>query len=318
VIAVARRQRSVHTDLPGRKNGREVPFGSNSLQHGTAVFEGIRCYCPALGQAEPRLAAQGRAAFRLDAHITRLLESARLIGIDHAYCHGQIRARILKAARASAIANSYLRPVLFTPQQYLGVDLRSLTFELAVEVWPAPVAAQRYPAGIRVTISPWRRPARTSFPVRAKATGSYVVSAVARTCASAAGFDDAIQLDPESGRVAEATIANVFLVSGGRLRTPWLEDSLLAGITRDTVMVLAREMGIDTAEGPIEVADLLDADEVFLAGTASELIPVTAIDDRIYGPRRPVFAALAGTFRDIVSRRRPEHAEWLTPIESQS
>ncbi len=296
--------RSVYTAWDGARTGRAVLFGSNSMQHGTAVFEGIRCYNSVLGPA----------AFRLEEHLARLLESARLIGIPHDYDLDRLRGQVLRAAAVSGLADSYVRPVLFTPEPCLGVNLAAFRFTLGVEVWPVPAPADPAGAGVRVTISPWRRPASASFPTRAKATGTYVVSAVARTQAAADGFDDAIQLDPDSGRVAEATIANVFLVRDGRLLTPWLEDSLLAGITRDSVLTLARELGIEAAEGPVEVADLMAADEVFLTGTASELVPVAAVDDREFSPNRPVFHALAAAFRDAVTGRRFGHLGWLTPI----
>ena len=171
---------------------------------------------------------------------------------------------------------------------------------------------------IRLTVSPWRRPAPSSFPPRVKAVGTYVTSALAKAAAVAAGFDDAVQLDPDSDRVAEATTANIVLVRDGALRTPWLRDSLLAGITRDTVLVLAREAGIQVEEGPVEVADLLAADEVFLTGTASELTPVASLDQHDYPAQRPVYEAISAAFRTAVGSAGAGPHGWLTPVSSNA
>ncbi|MCS7475530.1 aminotransferase class IV [Umezawaea endophytica] len=279
-----------------------APFGGNSLQHGTAVFEGIRGYS---GVAGPAL-------FRLDDHLARLLSSARLLGIDHPYDLAELRSHVLTAA-ASHQGDVYVRPVLLTLDTVLGVDLRALPFTLVTGLWPAPGRDVRPTGAARLTVSPWRRPSATSFPVRAKATGAYANSALARTAAVRAGFDDAVQLDPDSGRVAEATVANVFVVRDGRIRTPWLADSVLAGITRASVLDLAGGLGLPAEEGPVTVEDLRAADEVFLTGTAAEIVPVGAVDDVVYGAR-PVCEALVEAFRRAVTGAT-DHG-WLTPVRA--
>lgn len=298
---------SLFTFRDDRGDDRDVPFGSSSFQHGLAVFEGIRCYSSAI--------------FRLEDHLSRLLASARLLGLSHNYHLDGLRAAVLRAAAASGLRDSYLRPVLYTPDPYLTVDTGALDFALATEVWAFQPETGRAVAGrdnrapgARLTISRWRRPSPSSFPPRAKATGMYVTSALAKTAAARAGYDDAIQLDPDSGRVAEATSANVFLVRNGKLRTPWLEDSLLAGITRDSMLVLARELGIPVREEPVEVTALLAANEVFLTGTAAELVPVGSVDGRQYDRDRPVFTALASAFSDAVTGARFGQLNWLTPV----
>ncbi len=282
--------------------GRTTPFGGNSMQHGTAVFEGIRCY---RGNGGP-------AIFRLEDHLRRLLGSAELIGIPVTWDLAELSTRVREAAAGSGMADCYLRPVIFAPEAKLGLDLRRLAFEFAVEIWP--VEADPVARPVAVTVSPWRRQAANSYPVGAKSTGAYVVSAVARTAAAAAGFDDAIQLDPDSGRVAEATVANVFLVRDGMLSTPWTRDSLLPGITRDTVLTLATELGIAADVRPIEVGELDDSDEIFLTGTATELVAVSALDRRELKPDRPVFQALVEEFRRTVQGRHEGHLHWMTAI----
>lgn len=289
-------------DRPGG-GGREVPFGSNSMQHGTAVFEGIRCY----------RTPEGPALFRLDDHLHRLLGSAHLLGMPHQYDLTRLRAHVLGVA-AAAPADCYLRPVLFAPAPRLGVDLSAMFFELATEVWPMLPLGAPSGTGLRVTVSRWRRPSAKSFPTRAKATGTYASSAVARTEAGAAGFDDAIQLDPDSGRVSEATVTNVFGVRDGRLFTPWLQDGPLEGITRASVLALAQELGIPATAGPVDVEDLRTADELFLTGTASELARVIAVDDRRLDSSGPVFDAIHSAFQAAVSGRRYSRFGWLTPV----
>ncbi|ACU38735.1 aminotransferase class IV [Actinosynnema pretiosum subsp. pretiosum] len=286
-----------HEDRP--LPGDAIPFGSNSLQHGTAVFEGIRGYA----------GVDGPALFRLDDHLNRLLDSARLLGVDHDYDLAGLRAHVLSAAAGHG--DVYVRPLLTTLDTALGVDLRALRFTLVTGLWPVPGRDVRPSRPARLTVSPWRRPSTASFPVRAKATGSYANSALARTAAVRAGFDDAVQLDPVSGRVAEGTVTNVFLVAGGVVRTPWLADSVLAGITRDSVLRLARDLGLTAEEGPVTEAELRDADEVFLTGTASELVRVGRVDGAEYRAG-PVFDALAEAFRRATTG--PDEHGWLTPV----
>jgi branched-chain amino acid aminotransferase len=288
---------SSYTYLDGFEGDRSIPFGSNSLQHGTAVFDGIRCY------STPR----GPALFRPREHVERLLHSARTLGIEHDYSFDALLAAVVRAAADSKLADCYVRPVLFARDPYLGVGLRAFRFTLGVEVWPVRPSGN---AAARLTISPWRRPATSSFPPTVKATGTYAVSALAKTAAVAAGFDDAIQLDALSGRIAEATIANVFVIKDGRLSTPWTRDALLPGITRDSVLRLAALIGLEASEGSVEVADLAAADEVCLTGTASGLVTVSSIGQWRYTAHGPVFAALSRAYQDAAEGRRFTELGW--------
>lgn len=288
---------SSYTHLDEFADDRTIPFGSASMQHGVAVFDGIRGYST----------ARGPALFRPREHVERLLDSARALGIQHDYSSRELLAAVLRAAADSGLADCYVRPVLFARDQYLGIDMREIRFSLGIEVWPAPPSDDR---DVRLTISPWRRPARSSFPPKVKATGCHVLSALAKTAAVAAGFDDAIQLDTLSGRVAEATSANVFLIKDGHLSTPWTADSLLPGITRDSILRLAALIGLEASEGPVDIADLAAADEVFLAATAAELVSVSAIGEWRYPPGGPVFAALYRAFHDAATGRRFTELCW--------
>jgi branched-chain amino acid aminotransferase len=294
-------QESVATFQDRADLGRSIPFGSNSMQHGTAVFEGIRGHDTVAGPA----------LFRLGQHVDRLLSSATALGIRHGYSRERLHRAILGAAGRAGLAECYVRPVLYTPDPCLGVDLRRHGFTLGVEVWPVSAAGSR---PLRVQVSRWCRPSARSFPAGAKATGSYAVSAVARTAAAAAGFDDAVQLDPDSGRVAEGTISNVFITRNGRLFTPWLGDSVLAGITRDTILRLAAETGSPAEERPVEVADLLAADEVFFTGTATGMLAVSSVNDHHTDPAGPVFTTLKSAYEQAVTGRGFTSCRWLSYV----
>jgi branched-chain amino acid aminotransferase len=300
---MTRSPESVRTFWDGPGEGRGIPFGSFSVQHGAAVFEGIRCYAT----------SDGPALFRADDHLERLLNSARLLGIPHDYDLARLRTAVEEAAAATGTPGCYVRPGLFCLDPVINLDLGSLPFRLGIEVWPKP-AGPGSPEPVRLTVSPWRRPSPSSFPPRAKAVGTYVTSSLAKTAAVAAGFDDAVQLDPDSGRVAEATTTNIFLVRAGVLTTPWLRESLLAGITRDSVLVLAAELGIPVREGPVEIEELRAAEEVFLTGTAGELVPVESLEGRRCPGDRPVFDVVSAAFRAAVTGTGHRHDGWLTTV----
>jgi branched-chain amino acid aminotransferase len=297
---------SAATILASDPARRTVPFGSNSLQHGTAVFEGIRCYGTQAGSA----------AFRLEDHLIRLLAPARALSIPHDYTLDRLREAVPGAAAGCGLADAYVRPVLYTPEPRLGVGLEAFRFTLGIEIWPAPGEAAEVlaPEPIRLTISPWRSISRATFPVGTKATGVY---ALAKTRAVADGFDDAVLLDPESGRVTEATIANVFLVRDQTITTPWPADSLLAGLTRDSVLTLARHLRYLTVSEPVQPGDLLAADEVFCTGTAIGLVPVAALDDRRYPDKRPVFTELWSAYQAVARGGPAVGPGWLTPIAAE-
>ena len=285
-----------------KTQAQSLRFGSNSVQHGTAVFEGIRSYV-----------AEGETVlFRLDDHINRLLRSADLLGIKHDFSREVLHEGIIDAVRFLGGGALYVRPVLFTPDPRIGGNLQDFTFDVCVELWRPPGKDVRTDTPARLALSPWCRPSAKSFPIRAKATGTYVTSALARTEAVSQGFDDAIQMDPHSGRVAEATVTNVFIVEGSRLVTPWLEDSVLDGITRRTVLQFADDLDLEAVEEPVSVDRLLAADEVFLTGTASEVIPVALVGDRTYQSIE-IGRRVAAHFSEVVSGRAT-HPEWLTEV----
>lgn len=256
-------------------DGELVPWRSaqchvltHGLHYATGVFEGIRAYAG--------------TPFRLQAHMARLAASARVLGFELPFSRHELEDAVHASLRANAAADAYVRPIAWRGSENLGILAPETRIHVAVATWPWPAifAATAKESGIALKTASWRRPPAQAAPVRAKASGLYLLCALARQEAAAAGFDDALMLDSD-GAVAEATGANIFFVEAGALHTP-RPDVVLDGITRRTVIDLARELGIPVHEGRLSPAVLARAEEVFLTGTAYEVQPVAAIDDRSY------------------------------------
>ncbi|MFI8521739.1 branched-chain amino acid aminotransferase [Streptomyces sp. NPDC085481] len=241
---------------------------SHGLHYGGAVFEGVRVY--------------GGRPFKSVEHAERLRDSAREMNYELPYAEAELDAVTREIVRREGIEDGYVRPVAWRGSEQLGVSGAGTFVHVAVAAWEWPHVfadgAQEH--GIRLKTSRWRRPAPDTAPVRAKAASLYAIGTLARDEAEAAGYDDALLLD-HRGRLAEATGANLFLVVDGELHTP-VPDGFLDGITRRTVIALAGELGLTVRVRPIEPAELALADEVFLTGTAYEVQPVSAVDDRAY------------------------------------
>ena len=279
------------------------------LHYGTGVFEGIRAHLLDSGDL---------AVFRLDDHLDRLLAGARLLRIDTGATREQLTDVVTELLRRNGFAaDVYLRPVAYKlglqPGTRPGVGLTGVSDALSIVV--SGLGDYQPSQGIRCLISSWRRPARSAIPVRAKITGGYVNNALALDEARSAGFDDAILLD-ERGLVAEATTANVFVVRDGRLVTPPATGDRLPGITRDTVLTLAADLGVEHAEAELDSTDLLQADEVLLTGTGCGLSPVIEIAGRPVGEGRPgpVGTVLRETYDHTIRGRRPDTRGWLTTV----
>ncbi|MET0188826.1 MAG: branched-chain amino acid aminotransferase [Pseudonocardia sediminis] len=237
---------------------------SHGLHYASSVFEGERVY--------------DGEVFALSAHSRRLVASARELGFTLPWTAGELDAATREVVAASGITDGYVRPIAWRGTESIEIAGTGTTVHVAVAAWEwpdvfDPGARER---GIRLGTSRWRRPAPDTAPVHAKAAGVYALGTMARHEVDARGFDDALMLD-HAGRVAEATGANVFLVRDGELHTP-IADCFLPGITRATVLGLARERGMTVHERRILPGELADADEVFLTGTAYEVQPVRAVD----------------------------------------
>ena len=254
-------------------NGEMVPWRdaklhvlSHALHYASAVFEGERCY--------------GGKIFKLTKHSERLAFSAGELGFELPYSVAEIDAACIAVCQANDIVDGYIRPFAWRGSEMMGVSAQQTRINVAIAAWawPSYFSPEARMKGIRLKTSKWRRPSPETEPVHAKAAGLYMICTLSKHAAEAEGFDDCLMLDWR-GQVAEATGANIFFVMGdGKLHTP-TPDCFLDGITRQTVIELAKERGIEVIERVIMPDELKNATEIFLTGTAAEVTPVGAIDD---------------------------------------
>lgn len=280
---------------------------THALHYGSAVFEGERIY-------------DGRV-FRLAAHSARLINSARLLDYELPWTHQQIENATRDVVKANNLASGYVRPVAWRGSEVLGVSAIGTTVHLAIAPWAQEgrLSVRVKPGGINVTLAKYRRPSPEVAPGGAKAAGLYIVCGIEKDRALKAGFDDALMLDWE-GRLAESTGANVFLVIGGKLVTPKVEN-FLDGITRRAVMGMAGKRGWAVEERAVRPEELGEASEVFLCGTAAEIVPVGAIDGRHYqvGPMaRTLMADYVELVRQPDSEGFGESAHFAQPPHAQA
>lgn len=285
-----------------------VSLLTHTLHYGLGAFEGIRAYRRASGQS---------VVFRLREHVERLFDSARLVLVTPAVTPEQVMEGVRDVLRANGTAEAYLRPLVYLGEGAMGLLPRGnppVTVVLAW-TWGAYLGAEGLEQGIRCRLSSFSRHAVGSALPRGKIVGQYVNSTLAKQEATLAGYDEAILLDSQ-GYPSEGSGENLFIVKGQRLYTPPLSSSILAGITRDTVLTLAEEAGLDVREESIPRDALYLADEVFLTGTAAEITPVREVDGRRIGEgaRGPVTARLQHRFFDIVRGTDDSHPEWLALV----
>lgn len=280
-----------------------VPLSTHALHYGTGVFEGIRSY-----------AVSGQPAiFRLDAHLDRFYCSAEVYGMKVPYTREHLTKAICELLRRNRLTESYIRPVAYMGGETLGIRAQCPT-EVAILAWPhmAHVSEQSRRRGTRLTVSPYRKFHGSMMPTTAKACGQYLNSRLATMEASRRGYDEALLLNME-GNVAEAAVANIFTVKYRTLRTNDQSSSILMGITRDSVLQLAVAEGFQTEVGTITVDDLLAADEVFLCGTASEIVPVAELEGHRIGRGTPgpVTEQIRRAYDQAKTGRSPRWEHWL-------
>jgi len=282
-----------------------VHVGAHGIHYGSGVFEGIRAYDT----------SGGPAVFRLSDHLDRLARSAQLIGMRIPYTPAELRSATLELLEANGTDACYVRPVAFYGAGDLGVLPRGNPVEVAIMSWPwgAYLGEDALAHGIRVKVSSWQRVGANVVPHVAKATGVYLNSLLAVQEATSAGYDEAILLTPE-GHVADGSGENVFVVRDGVVLTPDLSASILHGITRESVIEIARDLGHRVVEKPLIRTDLYLADEVFLTGTAAEVTPVREIDGHTVGPPGPVTLELQHAYLDAVLGRGERWSDWLDPV----
>jgi branched-chain amino acid aminotransferase len=299
-----------------------VPFVSAAVQYGFSVFEGIRCYST----------DKGPAVFRMDEHVGRLLDSAHIVGFrELPVTAEQVKTAIHQTIAANEFSACYIRPMIYLDgAMSLTVEAGQPRFVVAVWEWKTFLGAEAKERGIRANIASFTRLHPNIMMTKAKVAGNYVSSILAKTESHRAGFDEAIMLGPD-GYVAECTGENLFIVSNdarndarnnarnnarNKIIRTTPRAGILEGITRDSLIRLARDLGYSVVEEPISRDQLYIADEVFVCGTAAEVVALREIDFRVIGDGKagPVTRALQQEFDKVVSGRHARSAEWLAPV----
>lgn len=280
---------------------------THSLHYGMAVFEGVRAY---------ELDGGGTAVFRLTEHTRRLFNSAKIFQMEIPFTFDEIVQAQLDSVKANELKSCYIRPLVWIGSEKMGVSPIGNSIYVAIATWPwgAYLGEEGLAKGIRVKTSSYTRHHVNVSMVRAKASGYYINSILANREVTAHGYDEALLLDTE-GYVSEGAGENVFLVRNNKIYTPDLA-SCLDGITRDSVVTIARDHGYEVIEKRITRDEMYLADEAFFTGTAAEVTPIRELDDRPIGAgsRGPVTEKLQSTFFDIVSGRNQQYAQWLTAV----
>ena len=294
-------------------DGKLVPWRNatthvltHSLHYGLAVFEGLRAY----------KTRRGTAIFRLKEHTERLLNSAHIYGMKIPYGREALMDAQKEVVRANRLESCYIRPIAFYGSEKMGVSPAGASVHVAIAAWPwgAYLGPEAIEKGIRVKTSSFARHHVNVSMCRAKYSGTYANSILANVEATEQGYDEALLLDVD-GFVAEGSGENLFMVKNGEIFEPELTSALM-GITRQSVITLAREMGYTVAARRITRDDLYIADEAFFTGTAAEVTPIREVDGRTIGEGRrgPVTARLQAAFFDSVTGKSENHGDWLTPV----
>lgn len=294
--------------IPYKQAG--IHFLTTGFLYGLAVFEGIRCYST----------PQGPAVFRMAEHVDRLLDSAKVLGYRHLPWNSvQIREAIQQTITANGFTECYIRPIIYhtSPNPDQNIDVGEPNLGIATWKWGAYHGAEALERGIRINVSSFTRHHPNIMMTKAKITGNYVNGVLARTESARLGFDDAIMLDPQ-GYVAECTGENLFVIRNDVIYTP-NTAAILEGITRDSLIVIAQDLGYKVVEEPMSRDQLYIADEVFISGTAAECIAVTEIDFRMIGDGRmgPITRRIQTEFQATIHGLGRHSAEWLDPVGMQ-
>jgi branched-chain amino acid aminotransferase len=296
-------------------NGNLIPWEqatihvmSHVVHYGSSVFEGIRCY------AQP----QGSAVFRLPEHMQRLIDSAKIYRMAIPYTLDELCAAVVDTIEANNVAPCYIRPIVLRGYGEIGVSPKGSPIEVYIANFPW---GKYMPGGdgADVCVSSWNRLAPNTMPSLAKASANYMNSQLIRMEADANGYAEGIALDV-SGLVSEGSGENIFIVRNGVLYTPLLANSALSGITRDSVLTIARHLGLTVIEQPIPRELLYISDEVFFTGTAAEVSPIRSIDRILVGEGKPgeITRKIADEFFAIANGLKPDRFGWLTPTKVNS
>lgn len=279
---------------------------THALHYGSAVFEGVRAYHT----------KQGTAVFRHREHLDRLHRSAELYYMELPYTREKLREATHELIRANKLRSCYIRPIAFRGYGEMGLFPLNAPVDVAIAVWPwgAYLGEEGQRSGIRCKVASWRRMSTDSFIPEAKASGQYLNSILAKVETAKAGYDEAIMLD-QHGNVSEGSGENIFMVRDGRIHTPPAHASILDGITARSIRQIADDLGFHVTERHISRGELYQADELFLTGTAAEVVPVRELDDHLLGEPGEITRALQTRFFEAIKGERDEYLEWLDVVE---
>lgn len=295
-------------------NGKLVPFKNakvhvltHALHYSTAIFEGIRCYNT----------PKGSAIFRLQEHVDRFFNSAKMYSMKMQYNKKQISDAIIKTVKNSTLTECYIRPIAYYGYGEMGLTPTQNKVDVAIACWPWKMGESKAGkfSGARCKISSWIRVDSAAQPMKAKAASNYANAALARVEALNEGYDEAIMLNNQ-GKIAEGSAENIFVLKNDQIITPPLTAGVLEGITRDSVIQIIKESGMEVIEADLDREDLYIADEVFMTGTAAEVKSVTTIDQAIIGNGKPgkVTKALQKSFTDVTMGKDDRFLHWLKYI----
>jgi branched-chain amino acid aminotransferase len=284
-----------------------IHVASHVIHYGTGVFEGIRAYD----------SKRGTHIFRLDAHMRRLYDSCRVYRMEIPYSPEELTEAVVETVRVNGFKHCYIRPLVYRGYSQLGVNPLPCPVGVSIIVWEwdAYLGSEAIDDGVDVGVSSWTRIAPNTFPALAKATANYANSGLIKMQATIDGYADGIALD-QSGLLSEGSGQNLFLVRDNVVYTPSMASSVLQGITRDTVLTLARDLGLEVREQALPREFLYLADEIFFCGTAVEITPIRSVDKIPVGPGRrgPVTAALQERFFGVITTDLADAHNWLTPV----
>jgi branched-chain amino acid aminotransferase len=278
---------------------------THTLHYGSGVFEGIRCY------ATP----DGPAVFRLTEHMARLQRSAKMMRMELPYSIEELADATKALISANGLPACYIRPLVYRGYGVMGVDPLPAPVNVSIAAWPwdAYLGDDALKNGVDVGVSSWRQRSNNASPAQIKSTGNYINSGFAKMEANDHGYAEAILLN-EAGFVCEGTGENIFVVRDEVIMTPPVSDGVLEGITRDTVIALAQDLDFDVIEVSLARTDLYAADEVFLTGSAAEVVPVRSVDHRTIGKPGPITLALQEAYFDAVRGKDADYDYWLERV----
>ncbi|RUR78324.1 branched chain amino acid aminotransferase [Chlorogloeopsis fritschii PCC 6912] len=280
-----------------------LSIATHALHYGTGAFGGLR------GIPDPQDSTQ-ILLFRLDRHCQRLSQSAKFLHYN--LPPEKIQEIIVDFVKKNQPNTSfYIRPFIFTSD--LGIAPRLHNIEKSFAIYGLELGDYLSPEGVSCRISSWCRQEDVSFPLRGKISGAYITSSLAKTEAVESGFDEAILMNSQ-GKVSEASGMNIFIVRNGKIITPGFEHDILEGITRDSVLTIAQDLGIPIQERAVDKSELLIADEVFLSGTAAKVVPVKRIENYYLPEHRPITEKLREKLIAITENREPNYRDWVFPI----